>query len=289
LEALLKFLVSTTAFRGRPLDWIIDVVRENGWWLEFSSGLPYRDGMEEIFLNANCVRFAHNYFPAPKDPFVLNLASLNPAISKRSREHCEYVLRLTSKVGSPFYSLHAGFCLDPDPKELGHQLKLVMDHPREDHFSSFIGELEHLSAIAGKLGVKIVIENNVIAKRNLLLDGRNPLLGASAAELLRILESVEGKNLGLLIDTGHLKVSAKTLGLNLTDEIEKLRGHVIAFHHSDNDGIEDTNFPISDDYWFLPFMKYFPDSHHVLEVHDQSIEQIQRQAKLLGDALGLKG
>ena len=61
----------------------------------------------------------HNYFPASADTFVLNLASANIDILTRSLNMAKDNIRLSSRLGSPFYSIHAGFAAEFRPSSLG--------------------------------------------------------------------------------------------------------------------------------------------------------------------------
>ena len=89
------------------------------------------------------------------------------------------------------------------------------------------------------------------------------------------------KNIGLLFDTAHFKVSCRTLGLDIEKEFQKIKGYIKAVHHSDNDGKYDTNSELKKDYWFLKHMKHFKNIPHVLEVKNISITKIYQQLKLL--------
>jgi sugar phosphate isomerase/epimerase len=133
--------------------------------------------------------------------------------------------------------------------------------------------------------VNLLIENNVLAPFNLPSSRKNPLLCVSADECLELIHEISHPRLGLLLDTGHLNVSAKTLGFDLDLAVKKLAPHVQALHHSDNDGVEDTNHPLSVHYWFLPWMPLYAQATHILEVHDQSIAAIAEQRMLLEKAV----
>jgi sugar phosphate isomerase/epimerase len=280
----MNFAVSTTAFRRKPIEDVLELAAREGLALEFSSGLPYREDMEAIYLAARVPRLPHNYFPAPKTPFVLNLGSLDPEIRSKSIAHCKRGLRLAAASNAPFFSAHAGFCLDPEPKELGRPLRLQMRAPREEHWLAFTGALRELTAEAEHLGVRFLVENNVVAKFNLLPDGSSPLLCCEHTEIERMRVDVPGAALGCLLDTGHLKVSAGALGFS-ADEYMRRVGHTIqAIHHSDNDGSADSNEPLTPAYWFLSHMPRFEAAWHVLEVHDQTVEQIKIQFGLLRQA-----
>ena len=282
----MRFATSSTAFRGYSVEKIIQIADEAGLALEFSSGLPYREDMEDLFLNAPMERLPHNYFPAPRDPFVLNLASLDDVVWQRSVDHCARGLKLTAQVGAPFYSVHAGLCVDPAPSHLGKGFSLEMAYPRSEYWSKFMDTVQKLVEMAEKLDVGFHVENNVVTRQNMLPDGSSPLLCADPDECLRLVEGVRSPALGLHLDTGHLKVSANSLDFPKSDFISKVGGCIRSIHHSDNLGEEDTNDPIDLNYWFLEYMSRFGASYHILEVHDQSPSQIQQQFDTLKKSAG---
>ncbi len=273
----MKLATSSTAFRGHSIEEIIQIAEEANLALEFSSGLPYRENMEDLFLNASMERLPHNYFPAPRHPFVLNLASRDDAIWKKSVDHCAKNLKLTAQVGAPFYSVHAGFCIDPDPSHLGKGLTLEMSYSRSEYWERFLSAVKRLVAIAEKLGVGFHVENNVVTRQNMLSDGSSPLLCADPEECFKLMKVMDNPTLGLHLDTGHLKVSANSFDFPKSDFISKVGSYIRSIHHSDNLGEEDTNDPIDLNYWFLEYMPRFETAYHILEVHDQSLSQIFQQ------------
>lgn len=115
-------------------------------------------------------------------------------------------------------------------------------------------------------------------------DNTNPLLCADDEEMLRLIREIDHPRLGLLIDTGHLKVSARTLGFSVQKALKTLAPYIHAFHHSDNDGTADLNNPIGEDYWFLRDCALFRSAVHVLEVKNQTIGGLKKQMDLLQSA-----
>jgi len=277
----MKFAVSTVALSGVSLAAAIDAARSQGFALEFSSGIASSPDLVEVFLRADCLRLPHNYFPPPADPFVLNLASLNPAVVARSLAHCEQGLRLAASVRAPFYSVHAGFCGDPQPDQLGRPLGLATRSDRSAHWQVFIERVRVLARLASGLGVGLAIENNVLAAFNLASDGTHGLLCVEESEMRQLLAEVGDDTVGLLLDTGHWKVSAATLGTPLEFPLKDLESRVWCLHHSDNDGTADSNGPITPAYWFLNELDRFCHSWHVLEVREQSLAAIAVQRHLL--------
>lgn len=277
----MKFAVSSLAFIGHSPEQIIALVKEHHWALEFSSGMPYRIDMSAFFLSADIQKYAHNYFPAPEIPFVLNLASSSPEIRKKSIQHCIQGLNLSHQAGSPFFSAHAGFCIDPLPQELGKPLRVEEVFDRKHHWNLFLESLNVILQHANKLGLKFLVENNVLAKMNVPSHGVNPLLCVEHHEMLQLVDYFSSDDLGLLIDTAHLKVSYHTLNRPVQEAVSALKPYIFCIHHSDNDGLLDTNQSIPLDYWFSSWMPLFKDVLHVLEVKSLSVQEISTQMNFL--------
>jgi len=171
--------ISTIAFRGQSVEAAIQVCKQEGWAMEFSSGLPHRADMMEVYKSCSLTRMPHNYFPAPEVPFVLNLASNNEAIRRTSIEHCKLGLRLSTQADAPFYAAHAGFCVDPNPAELGQKIRVKRPYDRAVHWNLFLKSVEEILKTADELGMDFLIENNVIISLN-VEGGRHPLLCTDA-------------------------------------------------------------------------------------------------------------
>jgi len=280
--------ISTMAFLGQSPTAIVEAAAQEKFPLEFSSALPHDPLMEDHFANYPHPKLVHNYFPAPRIPFVLNLASANPIIRTQSIEHCLKGLRWSAKAGADFYCAHAGFCLDPQPEELGKQLT----HPtqpidRKKHWNLFLDSVRTLLKIADILDLNFYIENNVTAKMNLDAQGTSPLLCSTPEEMLQLMTDLPHPRLGILLDTAHLKVSSFALNFSMTEGVKSLRSVVKAIHHSDNAGVLDNNQPLTNDYWFLPFMPWFNTLPQVLEVKAQKIQAIKAQMVILQKAATL--
>jgi sugar phosphate isomerase/epimerase len=277
----MKIAISTIAFQGLAIEEIIQIARTENWTIEFSSGLAYRPDLKDLYLNAAIDRLPHNYFPPPEKPFVLNLASINDEIRERSVQHCIQGLELAKASKSSFYSAHAGFCGDPKPSELGNRIEFKSNFDRGLFWSSFIQSIKQVLTRAETLEVDFLIENNVCASVNLTSLGENPLLCSDPDEIEKLILDIGNPRLGILLDTGHFKVSANTLKFALDASVENIRPHVIAIHHSDNDGLRDTNEALSTSYWFLPFFKHFNTKMHILEAKHLSLQQIKQQVNLI--------
>lgn len=279
--------VSSLAFKGLSIQSISALAQENGFAIEFTSNIPYYAGIIDDFQKAAVKRMAHNYFPTPKVPFVLNLASTNKAIREQSIQHCIQGLHLCNKVNAPFFAAHAGFCIDPKPNELGRKFSAPDHIDRAVHVDIFLQSIRQLVETAASLNIPFLFENNVLIMDNVLSDGTNPLLCCEAVEIIKILKEINSEYCGFLLDTAHLKVSCKTLGLDRDDQMKILASQVTAIHHSDNEGHRDNNQPLTPDYWFLKHLPNFKDCVQVIEVHNLTTDGIKRHLTLL-NGYGIK-
>jgi sugar phosphate isomerase/epimerase len=250
--------------------------------LEFSSGIPYRPDLKEIYLKADIPRLPHNYFPPPAEPFVLNLASQDPEIRRRSISHCIQGLELAKASESPFFAAHSGFCGDPRPEELGRPIQFDPSFRREAYWKHFLNSLQEVLDFAGQLKVDFLIENNVCAPFNLVNGNLNPFLCADPEEIKLLFKQLQHPRLGLLLDTGHWKVSGNSLGFDPARELPTIHPFIRGIHHNDNNGHEDSNDKLTSGYWFLPYLKNYRHLCQVIEVKNVDDEEISRMIGMMG-------
>ena len=180
----------------------------------------------------------HNYFPNLSENFVMNLASKNGEIREKTKSLILNALEWSNELEADFYAFHAGFLFDPEPMELGGNLKI---HALDDYSESadrFREQLYGIHESAKSLGVKIAVENNVYDKNNYKIYERQlPFLAICEHDIDDLL--IEG--VGLLLDFAHLKVSATVLGVDYYALCERWLPHTTGFHLSENDGYVDEN------------------------------------------------
>mgnify|MGYP000870245338 FL=1 len=55
----------------------------------------------------------HNYFPVPKKNIIINIASSDYLIRKKSIKHIKNSILFTKKINAALYTFHPGFIMDP--------------------------------------------------------------------------------------------------------------------------------------------------------------------------------
>jgi sugar phosphate isomerase/epimerase len=233
--------ISSSCAQFKNISGSVEFLSRNGFkHIELSGGTSYYPGLEDDLLDLkkknNLSYLIHNYFPPPKDHFVLNLASLNDDIYKKSLEHYINAIRLAQKIGADKYGLHAGYFIDPEIKELGRKFDLKDVSDKTKAIERFCEGFEILKSKAGS--VNIYIENNVISSSNYSIYGENILMLTNFSEYLDLKKMID---FNLLLDVGHLKVSSNTLSLDFSHELKNIWGQTNYIHLSDNNGLHDSN------------------------------------------------
>lgn len=269
--------VSTAAFPGLSVAEVLRGYADVGITrAELSGGLH---DPEMLAVLRRCRRFIsltlHNYFPVPAVPFVLNLASEDAAILQRSKEHVRTALRWSSELGAEVYAVHAGFLFDPDPTQLGKPIDPSRLSSRSGAIDRFVEVIGGLAVEADRLGVRLLIENNVLSSANYRNFGSNPFLMAEAAEIGEVLGRL-GSGVELLMDVGHLRVTATSLGLDVVEQLQRCGSLIGGYHFSENDGYADTNQRLSGCGWYQSLLRD-DVAYRVVEVYGLEMPELSRQ------------
>ena len=276
-----KIFFSSAAFTKIPGCKILNYLKKNKIEnVELSAGKFYENNINEILKKKEKNLRIHNYFPPPKIPFVINLASTNERIRLKSINFVKKNIRISKHFGN-IVSFHAGFLIDPIPKSLGKILiNKEMSFNRKKSINIFIKSIKNLSNYAKKYKVTILIENNVLTKKNLNHFNCNPFLMVDAKETIQIMKKTP-KNVWLLLDFAHLKVSAKTLNFSKYNYMLKCKKWIKAYHLSDNNSINDSNSTIHSKSWFWKciFMKNI--NYLSAEIKTTNLKLIKSQLNLI--------
>jgi len=273
--------VSTECFRGTSTIAIIqDLIRYDIHAVELTGGMYSETLKKDLWpYKEQCCMQVHNYFPPPKEPFVLNLASLDQDITAASMDHIKKAMRWAIELDRPVYSFHAGYLFDPKPEELGTRIRNRAFCDREKCLNLFIERVNDLASIAEEDGIRLLIENNVLSSGNYEEFGRDPFLMTTPWEAEWVMRNTS-ENVNLLVDVAHLKVSARSMNFDSLVMFHRCDPWIHAYHLSDNDGLSDNNGVVREDSWFWPHIKHGLD-YYSLEVCNISLQDMKRQLSLV--------
>ena len=277
--------ISSNAFPVKTIDAILKECATRGIdWLELGSGVAYdHDARKKIIRARKKINILlHNYFPAPAKSFVLNLASPDKIIQKQSRSLVRTALEISHEIEAPVYAVHSGFCYHAEAGLLGKKQTHLKHFSMRLASEIFLEAIQNLAKDARRLGVTLLIENNVLPAFNLVNSKNKSYLVVNIQDSLRTMKQVSNWGVGLLLDTGHLNVSATALRFSRIDYLEALRHYIKAFQVSDNDGTSDEHKPLKRDSWSFKALQTFPEGLPItLEVNNYLPQVIRNREQLI--------
>lgn len=219
--------------------------------LELSGGIPEPGvlGMIAELRRAGAYLQPHNYFPAPSEHFVFNLSAPAARDRERSIAFAKAAIDTAVFCGASRYSFHAGFLGTPRLADLGRSWRAVEQVSPEEGIALFQTSVARLNEYAQTMGIQLLVENNVLTEGTATSNGPDVLLMTSPEGIERVMRLLP-EGVQLLLDVGHLKVSAKTLGFSADAAMSFLANLVGGYHLSENDGMSDSNDPLREDSWF---------------------------------------
>ncbi|MFH1510959.1 MAG: sugar phosphate isomerase/epimerase family protein, partial [Candidatus Woesearchaeota archaeon] len=159
----------------------------------------------------------HCVFPPRKKPLMMNFG-VDSHIRKESTDTAKHAIDFCRKIDAPLYSMHTGYLCPID--EIGNQLGPLISQKRAVENITF--SLREVCDFARSYGIKVAIENSTARARHLLF--------FSPAQYGQLLRNVGSKNLGLMIDLGHLKASSVAHKFDPAAYFREVQHMVFALH-----------------------------------------------------------
>ncbi len=257
--------------------------------VELSSGQQVNvDEIIKLAKKTGLLIQPHNYFPPQKNNFVINLAKPNIETDLYFNQLLESQILIAKNFRRNYLHFHAGYCVDLKPKDLGSE-NLNLEIIDKDRCKSiFLKNIKYINNILNVNGLNLLIENNVLNSAVYRKRKLNPFLCCDPNEILELLSPI-ASDAKLLLDLAHLKVSAKTLGFNFMNAVERLAPITRAIHISDNDGARDSNDIIDEKSDVLQALKYFDNLNFItVEVYTDDFAVLQDQVKLVKKMRSIK-
>ncbi len=224
--------------------------------IELTGNIKYSEGLEALILQYkslyNFELMIHNYLPVQPEDFVLNLASCDPGTAERSLRLVERMICLSKKLGKDLYSFHPGFLHELLPEIVDDVFVKASKNcnKREDHYK------------AVRRIIRMNLEDNFkIAVENLFPESRDDM-----DSFLCTPEDIEDfiahfknePNVGILLDLGHINITAKKMDFDKFKALEKLFDNhcdrIFAVHLSENDGSGDDHLVTEPDSWQVEYL-----------------------------------
>lgn len=211
--------------------------------IELSGGTSFYNGLIDDLLDLkekyNLNYICHNYFPPPKEHFVINLASMNDNVFKKTLDHLEKSINLSKLLNIDKFGFHAGFYYNIPLSQIGKSISKKTLFDKNESYKKFCHAFNFLKEKYPN--IKLYLENNVISYKNLNNFEDNLFMLTTSDEYFELSRKID---FNFILDIAHLKVSANSLRLNFEKELERLIYKSDYIHVSDNDSFADQNLAI---------------------------------------------
>ena len=262
--------VSSSCSKQKRIDYAIKELVEYGFHnIELSGGTEYYESYEEDIFELkekyNLNYLVHNYFPPPKEDFVLNLASLDDTIFEKTLRQLRKAVQFARLLETDKFGFHAGFYVDININEIGKAIAVYNLSDTKRAYVRFCDGFNLIRNEAKKM--EIYIENNVYSKTNFNIYGsQNPFMLTSPTEYKELQQHI---NFKLLLDVAHLYVSSRALGFDFDANLEHMIMQTDYIHLSNNDGFSDQNKSFNSDSNLLNKIKkkHLKDKTITLEIY----------------------
>jgi hypothetical protein len=230
-----RVYLSTSCIKSDRIDDAVRRLASITRHIELSGGSRYRAGSLALLRSAKAELgldfLLHGYFPPPPTDFVLNFADGSAA----TRQFVARAIRHLLALEVPYYSVHAGF-----KQNFRFEGELLVDGEGSFCLDDIGANLRWFRR--GFPQVPLAIENLYPNNGNV-----DSCFATTVEEIDRILD-YDGQTL-LLLDLGHLQISAHHLGFDwqaaANDLISRHAGRIVEIHLTENAGVHDDHDLIS--------------------------------------------
>lgn len=223
----------------------------------------------------------HAPFPPPKKQFILNPASLHSPTLKKTNECIINSIEVARELNAKIVGIHPGFLAYPT---------LPVNKTRPERFANYkkafstaVSSIEKFCDYAYLYDIEVLVENLDFYHEGYMFVRED--------EFLSLFKVINAKNLGFLLDIGHLNYSARNLGFDMIEFITKLEKVTRMIHIHDNNYLYDQHLPPGDgniDFitCLTPLKKTLKKIPLVLEMYqDVEIKVIKRAKHYLRELL----
>ena len=267
--------ISSTCLKENRIDSIIHQLSNYGIRnIELSGGTEFYACIEQDLNNLKArygLEYAcHAYFPPPQEPFVVNLASCNDVIYRKSVNYYVQSIELLKRIECKSLSIHAGFLIEVDVNQLGKKVDSNIIYNEGKAYDRFCTAYDHISGLCAENGIELFLENNVLSAENYQDHSSNYFMMTDFASIRKMMNQI---HFNLLLDLGHLYVSSHTLGLDYSEECENLKKYVKWVHISENSGVVDEHRPLRKNSKILS--EFYKMNHSMLNITLETVGELE--------------
>ena len=246
-----------------------------------------------LLKEIRCSYIVHNFFPPLSERIILNIASCNDQIRRKSLEFIKYSIDFAEAIGAKIYTIHPGFLVDPigearSSKNYDFDFSLPDSSvPLPDYMQCFNIFLDSLKEIARYINVSAF---TVAVETQGSVSNKDFVLFSKPDDFFIFLKEVQDRKIGINLNLGHLNLAAYAWSFDKYRVIEMLKPRIVAVELSHNEGLEDDHEALRSDGWYMEVLRdnFFKDIPVIFEGRHLDIDKVVQSYQFLQDTLKYK-
>lgn len=272
------FVSTTFISNGNKISKPINLLKKNKILnIELGSNHIYEKKLNYILKHKKLNYIVHNYFPVPKNSFVVNIASLDKKIRNMSLKHIKKSIKFCKKINAKLYTFHPGFLSDPNGVNLiqtkNYDFNWIRINTRKNYnlaWKNMVTSIKKIIKFSKKNNINIAIESegSYYASDHLLM--QKPI------EYKKFMKIFKSKDIGINLNIGHLNLASKKFNFDKIKFINEISSFIVAFECSHNFGKNDDHLPLRKNSWYWKILnnKQYDNCYKVLEFRNTKLKEI---------------
>lgn len=282
--------VSTTVFDdGTP---VVEAVRRlqsiglNN--IELGSTHNYEQDILTGLKISGATFVTHNFFPPTADRLIINIASENAQIRKKSVAFMKNAIDFAEQLGAKVYTIHPGFLADPIGEGRSEksydfkfaEIKSELTKRYEEHLNFFFESLDELAEYVKNCPVKIALETQGSVTK------KEYVLFSKPDDFESFFRRQYHSGIGFNLNLAHTALASKVWGFNLMQTLNRLLPNTLAIEVSHTDLHYDDHKALVPGGWYLDVLRRLtisPDIPLIFEARNVSLDEVKRSYALLDE------
>ena len=283
----MSIYVSTTFLKDNSsiIDAVKILVENNIRNIELGSTHKYEEDIKKKLRQYDCNYIVHNYFPPSRESIILNIASDDEIIRKKSLDFMKKAIDFSIDIGAKVYTLHPGFLVNPigsSSSKNNYDFEFDCKKSNKDYDSImeiFENSLKQLIHYIKSKTINIAIETqgSYYKKDLVLFRDQN--------EYIDLINKYNNPQVGINLNLAHIKLASKVYNYDIDEFVKKIGDKIFLIEVSHNNGFNDSHRELKQNGWYLKLLKKINIDKIpiIFEGRNISIENVLKSYNILKD------
>ena len=215
----------------------------------------------------------HNYFPPSKEPLILNIASSNDNLRKKSVDYIKKCISFCESHGGELYTFHPGFLNDAVSEGISeNNYDFVFQKSNlnyDEAYNLMIESIDDILSFSNGLGLKIAIETQGSTTKSADLLMQRP-------EEFQKLFSIFPSGLEINLNLAHSYFASKMFNFSLKEFIVNNDCYIDAVELNHSNSLDDEHLPLEKGSYIFNYLSLIANKKLVLEFRNANADDIKQ-------------